>query len=460
MPRIEHTLRFLGGAGTVTGSKFLVDSGSSRVLLDCGLFQGYKELRLRNREMFPVPPASLDAALITHAHIDHSGYLPALVRDGFQGPILATDATRALATLLLPDSAYLMEEEAEYARKKGYSKHADPQPLYTSADAKAALALFRNVEREHSYDVAEGIQASWHQAGHIIGASSIAVTTPVGKVYFSGDLGTTTDALMKSPDPYPGSDILVMESTYGNRNHSPVAAEDQLAELVGPVVERGGVVLIPAFAVGRTQTVLLHLSRLMDAKRIPETRIFINSPMAANASEMYEHFVGDQKIDPHELARVYERATLVKSVDQSIALNQASGPMIIISAAGMLTGGRVLHHLMAFGGSPQNAIILSGFQAGGTRGADLVAGKRTLRMFGEDVEIKAPVHQLDSMSAHADADGLLEWMSGASTPPRMTYLVHGETDAATALQERITKELGWKVRVARYLEEVDLAHPV
>ena len=460
MSRPEHTLRFLGGAETVTGSKFLVDSGGSRVLIDCGLFQGYKELRLRNREPFPVPPDSLDATLVTHAHIDHTGYLPALVRDGFQGPILATDATRALATLLLPDSAYLMEEEASWAKKKGYSKHANPEPLYTSADAKAALARIRNVERDTPYDVAPGISASWFQAGHIIGASSISVKTAAGEVYFSGDLGTTNDALMQPPMPYPGSDILVMESTYGNRNHSETRAEDQLAELVGPVVSRGGVVLIPAFAVGRTQTLLLHLSRLMDSKRIPETRIFVNSPMAVNASEMYAHFSSDQKVTPDELAHVYDRATLVRSVDQSIALNQGSGPMIIISAAGMLTGGRVLHHLVAFGQDENNAVILSGFQAGGTRGADLVAGKRTLRIFGEDVEITAAVHQVDSMSAHADSDQLLAWMRGAKRQPAMTYLVHGEVESAHVLQERIGKELGWKARVAHYLEEVNISHPL
>ena len=460
MSPMEHSLRFLGGAGTVTGSKFVIDSGGSRVLVDCGLFQGYKELRLRNREAFPLPPSSLDAALITHAHIDHSGYLPALVRDGFEGPILATDATRALSTLLLPDSAYLMEEEAEYARKKGYSKHVNPTPLYTGADAEAALAKFRTVERERSYEVAPGITASWHQAGHIIGASSISVKTPAADVYFSGDLGTNHDALMRPPQPFPGSDILVVESTYGNRKHAEASAEDQLAEVVGPVVSRGGVVLIPAFAVGRTQTVLLHLSRLMDAKRIPETRIFVNSPMAVNASEMYAHFVEDQKIKPAELERVYERTTLVRSVDQSIALNQSSGPMIIISAAGMLTGGRVLHHLMAFGQSDNNAIVLSGFQAGGTRGADLVAGKRTLRMFGEEIEITAPVYQVDAMSAHADADGLLEWMAGAPTPPRMTYLVHGEADASEALAARIEQELGWKARAAQHHEEIDLTDPV
>lgn len=459
MTRPDHSVRFLGGAGTVTGSKFLVDSGSSRALIDCGLFQGYKELRLRNREPLPVSPASLDALLVTHAHIDHTGYIPALVRDGFDGPILATAATKDLADLLLPDSAYLMEEEASWARKKGYSKHRNPEPLYTSEDATRALGRFRTVERDRSYEVAEGITATWHPAGHIIGASSIAVTTAVGSVFFSGDLGHPHDALMQPARPYPGSDVLVMESTYGDRSHGGVAPENQLADIVKPVLDRGGVVVIPAFAVGRTQTIMLHLSRLMDEGRVPSVPIFVNSPMAVNASSLYAKYQEDQRVSPADFEGMYSRAQLVRTVDQSIVVNQRSGPMVIISAAGMLTGGRVLHHLVAFGQDPNNAIVLSGFQAGGTRGADLAAGERTLRIFGVDIDITAEVHQIDSMSAHADADQLLEWMQGAPTPPAMTYLVHGEPHAADRLRQRIERELGWSVRVAQYLEEIDLENP-
>lgn len=459
MTRPQHTLRFLGGAGTVTGSKFLVDSGPSRALIDCGLFQGYKELRRRNREPLPVAPESIDALLVTHAHIDHTGYIPALVRDGFDGPVLATRATQDLAELLLPDSAYLMEEEASYARKKGYSKHRNPEPLYTSEDATRALARFRTVERDTPYDVAQGMSATWHPAGHIIGASSIAVTTPAGSVFFSGDLGHPHDALMLPPRPYPGSDVLVMESTYGNRSHGDVAPQDQLAEILSPVLERGGVVVIPAFAVGRTQTIMYHLSRLMDEGRLPSVPIFVNSPMAANASSLYAKYQEDQRVSPADFEGMYSKAKLVRTVDQSIALNEGAGPMVIISAAGMLTGGRVLHHLVSFGQDEKNAIVLSGFQAGGTRGADLVAGERTLRIFGVDIEIKAEVHQIDSMSAHADADQLVEWMRGAQTPPAMTYLVHGEPNAAEGLRARIEQELGWSVRVAQYLEEIDLENP-
>jgi metallo-beta-lactamase family protein len=459
MTRPQHTLRFLGGAGTVTGSKFVVDSAESRVMIDCGLFQGYKDLRMRNREPLPVAPESLDALLVTHAHIDHTGYIPALVRDGFEGPVLATHATKDLSDLLLPDSAYLMEEEASYAKKKGYSKHRNPEPLYTSEDAKRALGRFRTVERDRPYDVAAGLSATWNPVGHIIGASSILLNTPAGSVFFSGDVGHPNDALMQAPRPYPGSDILVMESTYGDRSHGDVAPQDQLADILGPVLNRGGVVVIPAFAVGRTQTIMLHLSRLMDQGRLPEVPIFVNSPMAANASSLYAKYQEDQRVSPADFEGMYSRAKLVRSVDQSIALNEGSGPMIIISAAGMLTGGRVLHHLVAFGQDANNAIVLSGFQAGGTRGADLAAGEKTIRVFGVDIDIKAEVHQIDSMSAHADAGQLLDWIKGATQKPAMTYLVHGEPHAADRMRQRIERELGWNVRVAQYLEEIDLENP-
>lgn len=454
-----HSLRFFGAAGTVTGSRFLVESSGSRVLVDCGMFQGYKHLRLRNREPFPVPPASIDTVALTHAHIDHSGYIPALVKDGFEGPVLATQGTIELARLLLPDSAHLMEEEAKYAKKKGFSKHEEPKPLYTVDDAMVALDRFRAIERETPYDIAPNVKGIWHPAGHIIGASSVELTTEVGSVLFSGDLGHSRDALLLPPKPYAGSDVLVVESTYGDRSHGDVEAEAQLEHFVNPVLKRSGVVLIPAFAVGRTQSLLLHLGRLIESGRIPDVPIFVNSPMATNASEIYARYPHEQKIPAAEVHEMYARAKYVKSVDQSIALNEASGPMIIISAAGMLTGGRVLHHLIAFGQDPNNAIILSGYQAGGTRGADLAAGERTLRVHGRDIPIRAEVAQIDSMSAHADADQLMEWMRHATKKPRMTYVVHGEDHAADRLRYRIEHELGWRVRVAQHGEEVDLSDP-
>lgn len=459
MAKPDHTLRFFGGAGTVTGSRFLVDSGSSRVLVDAGLFQGYKQLRLRNREVFPVPPESIDAVALTHAHIDHTGYVPALVRDGFAGPVLATHGTADLLTLLWPDSAHLMEEEADYAAKKGFSKHEKPQPLYTSADADYALTRIRLVNRDESYEIAEGVGARWVPAGHIVGASSVELTTAVGTVFFSGDLGQDDDALMREPRPFQGSDVLVMESTYGDRLHGAEAPEDQLAEAMAPVLEQGGVVLIPAFAVGRTQALMLHISRLVAQGRIPRVPVFVNSPMAVNASDIYEKYPDEQRVAAEEFSLMYDGVKMVRTVDQSMALNMGQGPMIIISASGMMTGGRILHHVIAFGQDPKNAIILTGFQAGGTRGAHLAAGDKNLRIFGKDIPIRARVSQIDAMSAHADSDQLMRWLSGASKPPRMTYLVHGEPHAADRLRFRIEHELGWPVRVAEHREEIDLTAP-
>lgn len=459
MTRAQHTLRFLGGAGTVTGSRFLVETGPSRVLVDAGLFQGYKQLRLRNRDAFPVPPDSLDALMLTHAHIDHTGYVPALIRDGYDGPVLATSGTADLLRLLWPDSAHLMEEEAEYAARKGFSKHAKPEPHYTAADAEQALSRIRLVERDRDYDVAPGVSARWHPAGHIVGASSVQLTMGAGTVFFSGDLGQDDDALMREPRPFPGSDILLMESTYGDELHGDFSPLDQLEEAIAPVLERRGVVLIPAFAVGRTQALMLHISRLMHQKRIPQVPVFVNSPMAVNASGIYAQHSDELRVEHDELERMYASVKMVRTVEQSIALNMADGPMIIISASGMMTGGRVLHHVVAFGQDPNNAIILSGFQAGGTRGADLARGERTLRIFGEDIPIKAQITQIDSMSAHADADQLLAWVRSAPTPPRMTYLVHGEDQAANRMRFRIEHELGWPVRVAEHNEEIDITNP-
>jgi len=307
--------------------------------------------------------------------------------------------------------------------------------------------------------VAPGISARWTPAGHIIGAASVTVTTAAGSVFFSGDLGQSDDALMVAPQPYGGSDILVVESTYGDRLHDPISPEDQLESIIGPVLARGGVVVIPAFAVGRTQTLMLHISRLMEAGRIPDVPLFVNSPMAVNASEIYSRYPDEQRVGADDFALMYSHATMVRSVDESIALNERSGPMVIISAAGMLTGGRVLHHLLAFGQDPNNAVVLSGFQAGGTRGADLQAGERTLRIFGREIEIKAQVAQIDSLSAHADGNQLMEWMRAAPSAPKMTYLVHGEPHAADKLRFRIEHELGWRARVAEHLEEIDIAHP-
>lgn len=451
------TLRFLGAADTVTGSRYLVTDSSSRVLVDCGLFQGYKVLRERNRAGFPVAPESIDAVVLTHAHLDHSGYLPALVRDGFRGRIYASEGTVALCRIMLMDSAHLLEEEARHAAKHGWSRHQQPRPLYTVDDAAAALERFIAVPENETTRLTSSTSARFIAAGHILGAMSAYLDVDGKRLCFTGDLGRSDDALMRAPHPFEGADVLISESTYGDRHHGDTDPEEQLGDVVRRTVKRGGVVLIPAFAVGRTETVLLHLSRLLDRGEIPDVPIYLNSPMAISVADVYRDHPEEHRISSDEIERLYSVASPVRSVDESKLLNLRGGPMIIISASGMLTGGRILHHLRAYGADKRNTIVLTGFQAGGTRGARLVAGERTLRIFGEDVPIKAEVATMDSLSAHADADGIIAWMRKAPRPPEAVYVTHGEPAAADTLRLRIERELGWPARVPEHLEEVPIA---
>lgn len=453
------TLQFLGAAGTVTGSRYLVEAVGRRILVDCGLFQGYKQLRDRNRATFPVPPDGIDAVLLTHAHLDHSGYLPALVRDGFRGKVLCTPATRDLCALLLPDSAHLLEEEARYARKAGYSRHSDPAPLYTVADAEAALDRFVAHDFDEDVEVGRGIAARFLPAGHLLGAAQVALDVGGTIVHFSGDLGRPHDPLMRPPRTLQQADVLVCESTYGNRTHPPTDAEAELAPVIRRVAARGGVIVVPAFAIGRAQGVMLQIARLRQRGEIPRVPVFLNSPMAIDATDLYHRYHAEHHVTDAECRAMYELATMVRTVEESKALNRRHGPMIILSASGMLSGGRVLHHLEAFGPDPRNAIVLSGYQAGGTRGAALVGGADRLRMFGREVPIRAEVVALQSFSGHADADELLAWMGGAVRAPVATYVTHGEPDAADALRGRIRRELGWNARVPEHLECIALDAP-
>jgi metallo-beta-lactamase family protein len=450
------SLRFMGATGTVTGSRYLVESGKSRVLVDCGLFQGYKQLRLRNWGSFPVPPRSIDAVILTHAHLDHSGYLPRLVKSGFRGPIYCTAATGALSEVLLTDSGRLQEEEAAYAGRKGSSKHREPQPLYTEADALACMASFRVCGLETDVSLAPDFSFSLLSAGHLLGAAQIRMRVGGKILHFSGDLGGDNDLLMPPPAPLHETDVLVCESTYGNRSHPKADVAEELSGVIQRVAARGGVILIPAFAVGRTQEVLLHLDRLLRLGRIPDLPVFVNSPMAQAATAIHERFSGAHRLTKEECRRMCEFATPVRTVEESKALNLRSGPMIIISASGMLTGGRVLHHVMAFASDPRNAIVLAGFQAAGTRGARLAAGEHALRIFGRDIPINAEVIVLQGMSAHADRVGLMQWLRGAPQPPEMVYVTHGEPEAADALRYSIEHELGWAARVPEHLETVQL----
>jgi metallo-beta-lactamase family protein len=450
-------LTFLGAADTVTGSRYLVTAGDQRILVDCGLFQGFKVLRDRNRGPFPVSPREIDAVVVSHAHLDHSGYLPALVRDGFRGRIHATEGTAELCRIMLPDSAHLLEEEARYAAKGGWSKHRHPEPLYRTADAMAALEHFHPIAFRETQVIADGVELELVPAGHILGAAGVRLRVGDRTLHFTGDLGRPDDPLMLPPAPLEAADVLVTESTYGNRRHAPENPEEVLGDVVRRITRRNGVVVIPAFAVGRTETILLHLSRLLDRGEIPDIPIFVNSPMAVSVVDVYRRHPHEHRLAPEELERVYRIAKLVTTVDDSKLLNLRGGPMVIISASGMLAGGRVLHHLAAYGPDPSNAIVLTGFQAGGTRGARLLAGSGILRIFGRDVPIRAEVRHLDSMSAHADADDIIEWMKTAPSAPGAVYVTHGEPEAADVLRGRIIHELQWPARVPEHLASVAIA---
>jgi len=458
-PSKSPQLRFLGATDSVTGSRYLIESDRTRVLIDCGLYQGYKVLRDRNWRPFPVDPSSIDAVVLTHAHLDHTGYLPALVRDGFRGSIHSTHGTAELSGIVLPDSGHLLEEEAHHWQSQRTSKHDNPRPLYTADDALRSLGSFQPADFDRVVELPGGMTATFVPAGHILGAAQVRIQVDEQIVHFTGDLGRQDDPLMNPPRALSPCDVLVTESTYGDRDHPDVDIDTQLAEVITRVIGREGVCIIPAFAVGRTESILLHLARLRAAGRIPSLPIYLNSPMAVNVTAIYRTHPDEHRLSADEFARMYEQVIPVRSVDDSKRLNERAGPMIIISASGMLSGGRVLHHLAAFGSDPANAIILTGFQAAGTRGARLAAGERSLRIFGHNVDIRAEVIELKNMSAHADADELVNWMKAVSKKPRMTFVTHGEPHASDTLRLRIQRELGWTVRVPDLGETFSLTGP-
>jgi metallo-beta-lactamase family protein len=436
-------ITFLGAAGTVTGSRYLVETGGRRLLVDCGLFQGLKRLRLRNREPFPVPAASIDAILLTHAHLDHTGYLPVLVRDGFHGPVYCTAVTADLCGILLRDSAHLQEEEAAFANRRGYSRHRPALPLYTARDAERALDRLQPVPLGAEVDLGGGVSFRTHPAGHLPGAASLSLRTPEGVLVFSGDLGRPTDPLLPPAEAPPHADWLVLESTYGDRLHPASDPEEELAEVVTRTAARGGVVLIPSFAVGRAQLITYYLHRLKRAGRIPDVPVFIDSPMAGRAAEVLLRHPEAHRLTAAEGRTVLGSARTVETVQESKAVDQMTFPRVVISASGMLTGGRVLHHLAAFAPDPRNTLLFAGYQAAGTRGAQIVAGARDVKMHGAYVPIRAEVEVLDGLSGHADYEEILAWAGGIGAPPRRTFLTHGEPAAAEALGVRLRDRLGW-----------------
>lgn len=450
-------LTFLGAAGTVTGSKYLLEHGGRRVLVDCGLFQGLKQLRLRNWDAFPLPARQVDAVVLTHAHIDHSGYLPALAKQGFHGPVFATDSTRDLCALLLPDSGHLQEEDAEYANRHGFSKHHPALPLYTEEDGRRALRLFRTHEWGEPFEPIPGVQMRFSRAGHILGASSVHVAWDGGSLLFSGDLGREEDLLMLPPEPPPAADHVVLESTYGDRTHEEEDPEAALGEVIRRTSARGGIVVVPAFAVGRAQALMYLIARLKQAQRIPDLPVFLNSPMAADATEIFHRHHGEHRLDAAECRRMCEAARIVNSVEESQSLNALRYPAVIISASGMATGGRVVHHLKAMAPDRRNTILLAGYQAAGTRGAAIAGGAREVKIHGEHVPVRAEVVMLGAMSAHADRGELLRWIARLPRPPRQLFITHGEPVAADSLRQAIEEVHGWPCIVPEHRQAVDLA---
>ncbi len=449
-------IEFVGATGTVTGSKYLLDHGGRQLLVDCGLFQGLKQLRLRNWDELPIAPAKIDAVLLTHAHVDHSGYVPRLVKMGFRGPVFCSEGTRELAGLLLPDAGRLQEEEAEFLNRHGRSKHHPALPLYTEEDARDALKRFQVLPTDTEVEHWPGWQWRLQSAGHILGACSALVGWGGQRLLFSGDLGRDDDLLMRPPSPPPAADIVVVESTYGDRLHRAGDALDELAAVVNRTAARGGVVVVPAFAVGRAQTVLLCLARLKAARRIPDMPVYLNSPMAADASRLYREHAGEHRLSADECAAFGRDVTIVNTVEDSKALNYLSFPSVIVSASGMATGGRVLHHLKAYAPDPRNTILFAGYQAAGTRGASLVGGATQVKIFGEYVPVRAEVSNLDMLSAHADRRQLLEWLARLPRPPRRVFVTHGEPVAADALRLAIEERFGWNVTVPEYRAAFEL----
>lgn len=452
------TIQFLGGAGTVTGSKYLIRADGRQILLDCGLFQGLKELRLRNWREPLFQPSEIDAVVLSHAHIDHSGYLPLLARRGFHGPVFCTPATRSLLRIMLPDAAHIQEEEAVYANRKGFSKHHPAEPLYTLRDAENALKLLEPQTYGDFFTVTDGINAKFRRAGHILGSAIIELQigqgTPITLV-FSGDLGRWGRPMIRDPELVIAADVLLVESTYGNRRHPDGDPTTALARVVNGAAERDGALLIPAFAVGRTQELIWRLRELEEAGLVPRLPVYIDSPMAIDATEIFCQHPEDHDIemkllmDEHRCPLCCKPYTFTRTPGESKALNHVKGPLIIISASGMATGGRIVHHLKQRLPDKRTTVLLVGFQAAGTRGRSLQDGAKFLRMHGQEVPVRATIETIDGLSGHADQLEILRWLKGFVEPPRQTYIVHGEPNAAADLQEMIAVELGWKASVAK-----------
>lgn len=480
------TITFLGAARTVTGSKYLVESNGTRIMVDAGMFQGLKELRLRNWADFPVPPSSIDAIVLTHAHLDHCGYLPRLVAQGFKGRIFCTQGTEDLCKIVLPDAGRIQEEDAEYANRRKFSKHSPALPLYREADALRAVTQLQPVGYERPVPVAEGIDVEFANAGHLLGSSFVRMKIDGRTIVFGGDLGRFGRPVLPDPTMADEADYLLVESTYGDRVHEQDDDGVRLAQIVSETAKRGGKVIIPAFAIGRVEELLYWVKRLEDEKRIPVLPVFVDSPMAAAALARYSERV--QELDPemqpeqrddkapHDRAAPHgaevrrriarqerevcvfctERFRVIRTADESKQLTASKKPAIVISASGMAEGGRVLHHLKAALPNAQNTVLFAGYQGVGTRGRRLVDGEKSVKIHGEWVPVAAAIDRLDSMSAHADSNEIMRWLGGFTRPPKQTFIVHGEPVAQDTLAARISKDLGWAARAPQHGEKVEL----
>lgn len=443
-------IQFLGATQTVTGSKYFIKTGKKTILVDCGLFQGLKELRLKNWAPFPIPAAEIDYVLLTHAHIDHSGYIPLLVKNGFRGKIICSEATRDLCEILLPDSGHLQEEEARYANLKGYSKHHPALPLYTREEAEASLQFFHTVSFDAKLKLDDKTVCSFHYAGHILGASLVRIQNNDTSILFSGDLGRSVDPIMYPPKNPPMSDYLVIESTYGNRLHSTQDPKIILADIINKTAKQGGVILIPSFAVGRAQLILYYIYKLKLENRIPNIPVFIDSPMTTDATKIFMQHAHEHRLSEKEAMAVCQTAQYMHTVEESKSLNNKNMPMIIISASGMATGGRILHHISNFGQNHKNSIVFCGYQAIGTRGDAMVHGAEQVKMFGQMIPLHAKIFQLENMSAHADYSEMLTWLSKLKEAPKKVFITHGENKASESLKEKIEAQLHWRCFIPNF----------
>ncbi len=450
------TLKPLGAAGTVTGSKHLLSNGKHNVLIDCGLFQGLKNLRELNWENLSIAARDIDAVILTHAHLDHSGYLPRLVKQGFRGKIYSTSATRDVAELILKDSGHLQEKDADFLNRHKLTKHAPALPLYDARDAENALGHFSRVEFDQTITILDDLRFRFRYAGHILGAANVQVDWAGKRVVFSGDIGRYNHPLMPDPITPEEADYVVVESTYGNRLHDHTDPAEALGAITEKTVQRGGTLVIPSFAVGRAQELLYYFWKLKQAGRLSAVPIFLDSPMAIDATTMMSRHMDDHKLTPDEAREAYKIARYTEDVEDSKAINNNPYPKVVISASGMATGGRILHHLKNYAPDMKNTILLAGFQAAGTRGRALREGAKELKIHGMWVPVNAEVAQIDTLSGHADANELIRWLSGFRIPPKKTFIVHGEPDASEALRVLIGRELGWDSVVPRQDQEFKL----